>query len=211
VQVSEIFHSIQGETSYAGRPCAFVRLAGCNLDCSYCDTRYAREGGATMPIDEIVQRVLERPVRLVMVTGGEPLLQPETPDLVNRFLLSGYKVLLETNGSLDIGVIPEEAVRIVDMKCPDSGMADRMLLANLEKVRESDEVKFVVSSRRDYLWAKELALKYSLPQRTTVLFSPAHGVLEARELADWILEDDLDCVMQIQLHKIIWPEKQRGV
>ena len=211
MQVSEIFHSIQGETSYAGRPCAVVRLAGCNLDCSYCDTRYAREGGTTVSIDEIVRQVAERSVRLVMVTGGEPLVQDETPELVERFLSSGYTVLVETNGSLDIGVIPEEAVRIVDMKCPGSGMADRMLMANLEKVRERDEVKFVVSSREDYAWAKELALNHSLGQRTTVLFSPTHGVLEPSRLADWILADHLDCVLQLQLHKIIWPEKQRGV
>lgn len=211
MQVSEIFHSIQGETLYAGRPCAFVRLAGCNLDCSYCDTRYAREGGTTVSIDQIVRQVAGRSVRLVMVTGGEPLVQDETPELVKRFVSSGYTVLVETNGSLDIGVIPEEAVRIVDMKCPDSGMADKMLLANLDKVRERDEVKFVVSSRQDYLWAKELALEYSLAQRTTVLVSPTHGTLEPRELADWILEDGLDCVLQLQLHKIIWPEKQRGV
>ena len=211
MQVSEIFHSIQGETSYAGRPCAVVRLAGCNLDCSYCDTRYAREGGTTVSIDEIVRQVAERSVRLVMVTGGEPLVQDETPELVERFLSSGYTVLVETNGSLDIGVIPEEAVRIVDMKCPGSGMADRMLMANLEKVRERDEVKFVVSSRQDYLWARELALEYSLPQRTTVLLSPTHGVLQPRELADWVLEDGLECVLQLQLYKIIWPEKERGV
>jgi len=164
-----------------------------------------------MSTDEIAQRVAERPGRLLMVTGGEPLLQDETPKLVKRFISSGYTVLVETNGSLDIGVIPDEAVRIVDMKCPDSGMADSMLMANLEKVRERDEVKLVVSSRQDYLWARELALEYSLPQRTTVLFSPTHGVLEPRELADWVLEDDLECVLQLQLHKIIWPEKQRGV
>ena len=211
MQVSEIFHSIQGETLYAGRPCAFVRLAGCNLDCSYCDTRYAREGGTTVSIDEIVRQVAERSVRLVTVTGGEPLVQDETPELVKRFVSSGYTVLVETNGSLDIGVIPEEAVRIVDMKCPDSGMAGKMLLANLDKVRERDEVKFVVSSRQDYLWAKELALEYSLAQRTTVLVSPTHGALEPRDLADWILEGGLECVLQLQLHKIIWPEKQRGV
>lgn len=196
---------------YAGRPCAFVRLAGCNLDCTYCDTRYAREGGTTLSVDEIVRLAAERPVRLVMVTGGEPLVQDETPELVDRFVSSGYTVLVETNGSLDIGVIPEEAIRVVDMKCPGSSMADRMLLTNLDIVRECDEVKFVVSSRKDYLWAKELALKYSLPQRTTVLFSPTHGILDAQDLAYWILEDDLDCVMQLQLHKIIWPEKERGV
>lgn len=211
MQVSEIFYSIQGETSYAGRPCILVRLAGCNLDCSYCDTRYARHGGTTMTVDDIVQKVAEHTVRLVMVTGGEPLLQDETPELTRRFISKGHTVLVETNGSLDVGVIPEEAVRIVDMKCPDSGMADRMLLSNLDKVRNRDEVKFVISSRKDYLWAKELARKHSLPQRATVLLSPTHGVLEPRELAGWILEDQFDCVMQLQLHKIIWPEKQRGV
>jgi len=211
VQVSEIFYSIQGETSYAGRPCMFVRLAGCNLDCSYCDTRYARHGGTAMSIDDIVQKVAEHRVRLVMVTGGEPLLQDETPELIRRLNSSGHLVLVETNGSLDIGVLPDEVIRIVDMKCPDSGMADRMLMANLERVGERDEVKFVISTRKDYLWAKELMLRHSLPQRTTVLFSPAHGVLEPRDLAEWILEDHLQCVLQLQLHKIIWPEKQRGV
>jgi len=189
----------------------FVRLAGCNLDCSYCDTRYARHGGTAMSIDDIVQKVAEHRVRLVMVTGGEPLLQDETPELIRRLNSSGHLVLVETNGSLDIGVLPDEVIRIVDMKCPDSGMADRMLMANLERVGERDEVKFVISTRKDYLWAKELMLRHSLPQRTTVLFSPAHGVLEPRDLAEWILEDHLQCVLQLQLHKIIWPEKQRGV
>jgi 7-carboxy-7-deazaguanine synthase len=211
VHVSEIFYSIQGETSYAGRPCMFVRLAGCNLDCSYCDTRYARHGGTPMSVDSIVQKVAEHPVRLVMVTGGEPLLQDETPELIRRLNSSGHLVLVETNGSLDIGVLPDEVIRIVDMKCPDSGMADRMLMANLERVGERDEVKFVISTRKDYLWAKELMLRYSLPQRTTVLLSPAHGVLEPRDLAEWILEDHLECVLQLQLHKIIWPGNQRGV
>jgi 7-carboxy-7-deazaguanine synthase len=211
VQVSEIFYSIQGETSYAGRPCMFVRLAGCNLDCSYCDTRYARHGGTPMSVDSIVQKVAEHPVRLVMVTGGEPLLQDETPELIRRLNSSGHLVLVETNGSLDIGVLPDEVIRIVDMKCPDSGMADRMLMANLERVGERDEVKFVISTRKDYLWAKELMLRYSLPQRTTVLLSPAHGVLEPRDLAEWILEDHLECVLQLQLHKILWPGNQRGV
>ncbi len=189
----------------------FVRLAGCNLDCSYCDTRYARHGGTFTSVDCIVQNVEEHRVRLVMVTGGEPLLQDQTPELIGRLVSRGYTVLVETNGSLDIGVLPDEAIRIVDMKCPDSGMAGKMLMTNLEQVRKRDEVKFVISSRKDYLWAKELMLRHSLPQRTTVLFSPAHGVLRPRDLAEWILEDHLECVLQLQLHKIIWPEKQRGV
>ncbi len=164
-----------------------------------------------MTLDEVLHKVGEHPVRLAMVTGGEPLVQDETPQLVRRLIASGYTVLVETNGSLDIGVLPDETIRIVDMKCPDSGMADRMLLLNLHKVRKCDEVKFVISSRQDYLWAKEKALTYSLPERTTVLFSPAHGMLDLRKLAGWIIEDHLDCVLQLQLHKIIWPERQRGV
>lgn len=211
MQVSEIFYSIQGETSYAGRPCVFVRLAGCNLDCSYCDTPYARAGGIAMTLDEVMHKVEVHQARLAMVTGGEPLVQDETPQLVERLVASGHTVLVETNGSLDIGVLPDEAVRIVDMKCPDSGVGDRMFLPNLHKARERDEVKFVVSSRRDYLWAREMVLSYSLPERTTVLLSPAHGRLDMRQLAEWIIEDHLDCVLQLQLHKIIWSERRRGV
>ena len=211
MQVSEIFYSIQGETSYAGRPCVFVRLAGCNLDCAYCDTPYAREGGTAMALDEVMRNVGEHPVGLAMVTGGEPLVQDETPQLVQMLIEAGYTVLVETNGSLDIGVLPDEAIRIVDMKCPDSGMADRMFLPNLHEVRKGDEIKFVVSSRRDYLWAQEMVLTHALPGPTTVLFSPTHGMLDMRELAEWIIEDHLDCKLQLQLHKIIWPEKRRGV
>jgi 7-carboxy-7-deazaguanine synthase len=164
-----------------------------------------------MALDEVMRSVGEHPVGLAMVTGGEPLVQDETPQLVQMLIDEGYTALVETNGSLDIGVLPEEAVRIVDMKCPGSGMADRMHLSNLHKVRESDEVKFVVSSKEDYLWAKEMVLTHTLPGRTTVLFSPAQGMLDLRELAEWIIEDHLDCKLQLQLHKIIWPERRRGV
>ena len=211
MRVSELFYSIQGETSYAGRPCAFVRLAGCNLDCVYCDTRYAREGGTTMTVDEMVRETTKQQVRLVMVTGGEPLVQNETPELVQRFVAMGHTVLVETNGSLDIDLLPDKVVRIVDMKCPDSGMSDRMLFSNLDRLRDTDEVKFVISSRQDYLWAKQMATTYSLAGRVTVLFSPAYGILKPRDLAGWILDDHLECILQLQLHKIIWSEKQRGV
>ena len=211
MRVSELFYSIQGETSYAGRPCAFVRLAGCNLDCVYCDTRSAREGGTTMTVDEMVRETTKQQVRLVMVTGGEPLVQNETPELVQRFVAMGHTVLVETNGSLDIDLLPDKAVRIVDMKCPDSGMSDRMLFSNLDRLRDTDEVKFVISSRQDYLWAKQMATTYSLAGRVTVLFSPAYGILKPRDLAGWILDDHLECILQLQLHKIIWSEKQRGV
>ena len=164
-----------------------------------------------MTLDEVLHKVGEHPVRLAMVTGGEPLIQDETPQLVRWLIASGYTVLVETNGSLDIGVLPDEAIRIVDMKCPDSGMADRMFLPNLHEVDKGDEVKFVVSSRRDYLWAKEMVSTHALPGHTTVLFSPTHGMLGMRELAEWIIEDHLDCKLQLQLHKIIWPERRRGV
>jgi 7-carboxy-7-deazaguanine synthase len=164
-----------------------------------------------MTVDEMVRETTKQQVRLVMVTGGEPLVQNETPELVQRFVAMGHTVLVETNGSLDIDLLPDKVVRIVDMKCPDSGMSDRMLFSNLDRLRDTDEVKFVISSRQDYLWATQVAVTYSLPQRVTVLLSPAYGILKPRDLAGWILDDHLECILQLQLHKIIWSEKQRGV
>jgi len=164
-----------------------------------------------MTVDEMVRETTKQQVRLVMVTGGEPLVQNETPELVQRFVAMGHTVLVETNGSLDIDLLPDKAVRIVDMKCPDSGMSDRMLFSNLDRLRDTDEVKFVISSRQDYLWAKQMATTYSLAGRVTVLFSPVYGMLKPRDLAGWILDDHLECILQLQLHKIIWSEKQRGV
>lgn len=205
LKVNEIFKSIQGESTYAGLPCTFVRLTGCNLRCNYCDTVYAYEDGVEMGVDEVVSDVKLLGCNLVEITGGEPLLQEETRELVLRLIRDGYQVLVETNGSLDIGVLPEGAIRITDLKCPDSGMADRMDWRNIKRLRPGDEVKFVLSSRGDYDWAKGVVDKYRLTERAKVLIGVAFGRLEPRQVAQWILEDGLNVRLQIQLHRYIWP------
>ena len=203
LKVNEIFYSIQGESSFAGRPCLFVRLTGCNLRCTYCDTRYAYDRGDDMPLHAILREVDRRDCPLVEVTGGEPLLQRESGELVKALLDGGRTVLVETNGTLDIGAVDERALRIVDVKCPGSGMADHALLDNLDNLTPRDEVKFVLSHRRDYEWACEIASRFSLFGRVTVLFSPLHGVLGPGRLAEWMLADRVDGRLQIQLHKVI--------
>ncbi len=210
LRVSEIFHSIQGESTYAGLPCVFVRLAGCNLNCSYCDTRYARQGGEALSRETIVSRAEAYPVRLIEITGGEPLLQEETPTLVADLADRGWEVLVETNGSRDISVLDPRAVRIMDLKCPASGESGKTRWENLELLTPRDEVKFVISGREDYLWAKGVVAE-RLPPGSEVLFSPAAGLLDPAELAGWILEDGLAVRLQLQLQKIIWPGVERGV
>jgi 7-carboxy-7-deazaguanine synthase len=210
--VTEIFKSIQGESTWAGLPCTFVRLAGCNLRCAYCDTRYADEEGTRMSIRAILERCDALGCNLVEVTGGEPLAQPECPTLVTCLLESGYTVLVETNGTLPIASLPAEAVKIMDIKCPGSGMCDRMDASNLDAVSPRDEIKFVIGDRADYEWARDTAARHNLTKRcSAVLFSPAFGTLEPDALASWILEDRLPVRLQIQLHKYIWPPGQRGV
>jgi len=213
LKVNEIFYSIQGESSCAGRPCVFVRLTGCNLRCSYCDTRYAYEGGDDLGINDIVERVSSLKCPLVEVTGGEPLIQEETPTLIHRLLEQGYKVLMETNGSCDISQVNDRCVKIVDFKCPSSGETNSSDLKNLERVTDHDEVKFVVGDREDYEYAKGiLALTNPNICRTNIVhFSPVFGVMEPKTLARWILEDCLDVRLHLQLHKMIWPPDQRGV
>jgi len=210
LKVGEIFYSIQGESTHAGRPCVFVRLAGCNLDCSYCDTRYAREGGEPLSRETIVARAAGYRCRLIEITGGEPLLQEETPALVAALLDRGLEVLVETNGSLDISVLDPRAVRIMDLKCPASGETGKMRWENLERLTTLDEVKFVVSGREDYLWAKRV-VEERLPAGPAVLFSPAGARLAPAELAAWIIGDGLEVRFQLQLQKIIWPGTERGV
>lgn len=208
--VNEIFFSIQGESSFAGLPCFFVRLTGCNLRCSYCDTRYAYEEGEDMSVEELLSAMPPGYQGLVEVTGGEPLLQEACPGLVDRLLQRGHTVLVETNGSLDIRPLPGASVCILDIKCPDSGMSDRMNFDNLSHLRSQDEVKFVIQSRSDYLWARDLLRRSPARPAGKVLFSPAHGVCEPRELADWILADRLPARIQIPLHRLLWPEFERG-
>ena len=210
LKVSEIFHSIQGESSWSGQPCAFIRLTGCNLRCAYCDTSYAYEQGRFMEISEILERVRRLRCDLVEVTGGEPLIQEETPSLIGRLLDEGHTVLLETNGSIDIGGVDRRCVRIVDIKCPSSGMAGQNDLRNLKKLRARDELKFVIGSREDYEFARELLSTFPAVRRK-INFSPVFGVLAPRSLAEWILHDRLPVRLNLQLHKIIWGPEARGV
>lgn len=208
--MNEIFHSIQGESSRAGEPCVFVRLTGCNLRCAYCDTRYAYEQGEFLEISEILERVRNLRCDLVEVTGGEPLLQADTPELIVKLLDADYTVLLETNGSLDIGVVDTRCQRIVDIKCPSSGVSERNDLRNLAKVGAHDELKFVLGSREDYEFARRILA--TMPAAgCTINFSPVFGTLEPRLLAQWILEDRLAVRLNLQIHKLIWDPETRGV
>ena len=211
MKVNEIFRSIQGESSFAGRPCTFVRLTGCNLRCVWCDTAYAFYEGADMTIEAIVERVRAYGVPLVEVTGGEPLLQADVLPLMSRLSDLGYTVLLETGGSLPVERVDPRVVKIVDLKCPGSGEADRNLWENLAWIRPPDEIKFVVASRADYEWARRAIREHSLDQRAGLLISPVHDAVDLEELAGWILEDGLPVRFQVQLHKLIYGADRRGV
>jgi 7-carboxy-7-deazaguanine synthase len=211
LRVTEIFRSIQGESSWAGTPCAFVRLTGCNLRCVWCDTAYAFHGGTSMTVGEVLETVGRLGCRLVEVTGGEPLAQSEAIALMDGLLRRGHDVLLETGGSLPIDAVPEGVVRIVDVKCPGSGEAHRNHWENLARLRPTDEVKFVIADRDDYLWAKTVLVEHALPGRCKVLFSAVHAALTPGDLAGWILEDCLPVRMQIQMHKVLWPGVERGI
>ncbi|MDO9528682.1 MAG: radical SAM protein [Syntrophales bacterium] len=213
LKINEIFYGIQGESSYAGRPCVFVRLTGCNLRCSYCDTQYAYSEGEEMQIDEIIGRVSSYRCSLVEVTGGEPLIQEETPNLIHRLLEEGFEVLLETNGSRDISKIDGRCIRIIDIKCPSSGEEKRSDPENLKRLREKDEIKFVIGDRTDYEYAKNIldTINLDSPVKNTIHFSNVFGQMHPRTLAQWILEDNLNVRLHVQLHKFIWGPEQRGV
>lgn len=212
VRVNEIFYSIQGESTWAGRPCVFVRLTGCNLRCSWCDTAYAFYEGAQMEIAAVIVRVRSYGCRLVELTGGEPLLQQGIHALIEALLAEEYEVLIETSGERDIGVLDPRVIRIIDLKCPDSGEVERNLWANIAHLNARDEVKFVIASRRDYEWACGVISEYRLQGRVNaILLSPAFGLIEPIALAGWILEDRLPARMQLQMHKYIWSPATRGV
>ena len=212
LNVSEIFYSIQGESRYAGSPCLFIRLSDCNLRCSYCDARYTyEEPGQKMTVAAILEEVQKTPGVMVEVTGGEPLLQDGVYPLLDSLLADGRKVLLETNGSLDISRVPDGVIRIMDLKCPDSLMHQRMDLANLAHLRPADEIKFVLSSRRDYEWAKEMIRNHNLTDIAHLTCSPVTTSLASNELAQWLMHDQLPCRLQLQLHTILWPGQNRGV
>jgi 7-carboxy-7-deazaguanine synthase len=226
--ITEIFKSIQGEGTRAGLPCIFVRLTGCNLRCTWCDTAYAFHGGQKVSVDEVMERVesLNRRsdgstagVSLVELTGGEPLLQEEIYPLADRLLAAGYTVMMETSGERFIGRLPKEVIKIVDVKCPDSGEPDTFDPRNLEQLSAKDEVKFVISNRKDYEFAREFSREHRLPERVReVLLSPVHddpkgkwSGLEPRELVEWMLEDGLQVRLGLQLHKIVWDPAMRSV
>ena len=210
--VNEIFLSLQGESTWAGLPCVFVRLTACDLRCTYCDTAYAFTEGKRRSLAEVLAAALAFDCPLVEVTGGEPLLQPAALPLMAALCDAGRTVLLETSGAHDISRVDPRVHRIMDLKTPGSGESGRNLWANLPHLTPRDEVKFVIGSREDYVWAREKTLHFDLPQRVkAVLFSPVFGRIEPAEIASWILEDKLNVRFQIQLHKILWDPLRRGV
>ena len=212
LRVNEIFKSIQGESSYAGIPCVFVRLTGCNLRCSYCDTTYAYDEGAEMSACEILETIKRYGCKNVCVTGGEPLLQSSVNKLINLLKKNRYKIFVETGGSINIDKLPRAVTRIMDIKCPDSGMDKEMDWDNIDRLKSSDEVKFIILSKKDYEWAKRITRKYKLTGRAQILFGVAsYGRMKPKTLAGWILKDNLEVRFQLQLQKYIWPDKVRGV
>lgn len=210
IRLTEIFYSIQGESSFAGLPCVFVRLAGCNLRCRWCDSEYTFTGGTKVSIEEIVSRVKDYGCPLVEVTGGEPLAQPEAFELIARLCDEGLEVLIETSGSVDVSAVDPRARLIMDLKCPGSGEDEKNLFSNLDKLREGDEIKFVIADRRDYEWALEVIATYKLQHRA-LLFSPVWGEMAMRDLAEWMLADRVPARFQTQLHKHIWGPDVTGV
>jgi 7-carboxy-7-deazaguanine synthase len=210
--VNEIFHSIQGESTHTGRPCVFVRLTACDLRCAWCDTPYAFHEGRKMSVDQVVDDVGAFQCQVVEITGGEPLLQTDVYPLMQELLDRGHTVLLETGGHRSIADVPRAVIRIVDIKCPASGEAHKNYWPNIDLLAPSDEVKFVVQDRADYEFARDVVARHGLVERcAAVLMSPVHGILPARDLAAWILEDRLSVRLQLQAHKYIWSADTRGV
>lgn len=206
--LNEIFFSLQGESSRQGLPCVLVRLTGCNLRCGYCDTPYAYQEGKEVPIDEIVGRVKKYGCRLVEITGGEPMAQPETAELARRLLALDLTVMVETNGSFDISALPDGVIRIVDIKTPGSGAGKSFLWDNLKHLGEKDEIKFVITSREDFDWAVRQVKKHGLANICAVNISPAAGMVAERDAAQWILESGLPLRLNLQLHRILWGGKR---
>ena len=210
MKVCEIFTSIQGESRFAGMPCTFIRMTGCNLRCSYCDTSYAYNEGDNRSEDSILNRVEKAGTGLVEITGGEPLLQKAVGSLITRLLNEGFDVLVETNGSLPIRDIDKRAIVILDIKTPGSGMSDRMDFSNIDYIKSTDEIKFVITNRVDYEWSRDVIVKYDLTERCHLLLSPAYGMLDPRDLIQWMLEDRIHARLNLQLHKYIFGPDARG-
>jgi 7-carboxy-7-deazaguanine synthase len=211
MKIAELFSSLQGESTFAGLPCTFVRAAGCNLRCTYCDTLYAREGGAEVTTEQIFREVKKAGISLVALTGGEPLLQEESYRLMDCLLQEGYRVLLETNGSVSVERLDQRVVKIMDLKCPGSGMSGQMIFSNIALLNRDDEVKFVISDKGDFDWALRIIRDYGLVARCHVLISPVLQRLGPAQAADWILQERLPVRLQLQQHKLIWPERASGL
>ena len=211
VTVNEIFKSIQGESSFTGLPCIFIRLTGCNLRCTWCDTEYAFYEGKSKSVQEILDTIEPLGVPLVEITGGEPLLQDSVYDLINALLAKEYTVLVETGGGVSVAKVPEPVIKILDIKCPGSGEEEKNLWDNLDHLNPHDEVKFVLADRADYEWSREVLDRTGIHKKLKVLFSPVYDKLDLKELAAWVLEDNLPVRMQTQLHKIIWGKDAIGV
>ncbi len=211
MKIIEIYKSIQGESLFSGWPCIFIRTAGCNLRCSYCDTKYAYKDGKEISVKTLLPKIKKYKAKLVEITGGEPLLQKDLILLIKELLRNKYKVLIETNGSLDISNIPVDVIKIIDIKCPGSHMSDKNYFKNINYLTKKDEVKFVITDKSDYDWAKRKIKALSLDKKTNITFSPVwKSKYFCRNLAEWILTDGLDVRFQVQLHKIIWPLRKRG-
>jgi len=211
IKINEIYLSVQGESTHTGLPCIFIRLTGCNLRCSWCDTAYAFHEGKNMSIDEILQKVENFGIHLVEITGGEPLMQDNVYTLMRRLIEKGYKVMLETGGSISLERVPKDVIKIMDLKCPGSGEQEKNNLDNLKLLAPHDEVKFVILDKKDYEWSRDIIKKYKINETAHVLLSPVFDKLELKEMVKWILEDRLPVRLQTQLHKIIWDKNTIGV
>ncbi len=211
LKINEIYASIQGESSHTGLPCVFIRLTGCNLRCSWCDTAYAFHEGTNLTIEETLQKVEAFALPLVEITGGEPLLQEDVYPLMQALLQKGYRVMLETGGALPIHKVPEKVIKILDIKCPGSGEEKKNHLENLKSLAPHDEIKFVLLDRADYEWSRDLLNSFDLNPCIQILFSPVYDKLDLKDLSKWILEDRLPVRLQTQLHKVIWSKDTIGV
>ena len=211
LKINEIYYSVQGESTHSGCPCIFIRLTYCNLRCSYCDTEYAFYDGKDMEITDIMSEIKQWDCNLVEVTGGEPLFQDKCIDLLNELVNSNYEVMLETGGSLSISNVPKKVIKIVDFKCPSSGMVKKNLWSIVDDLQAHDEVKFVIGNREDFDWAKDRITEYSLDKICTLLFSPTFGEIDPQQIVEWILAENLPVRMQLQMHKMIWSPEEKGV
>ena len=211
LKINEIYASIQGESSHTGLPCVFIRLTGCNLRCTWCDTAHAFYEGKNMDIEEILQEIETHKLPLIEITGGEPLMQENVYPLMDTLLEKGYQVMLETGGSLSIEKVPEKVIKILDIKCPGSGEESKNHLDNLNYLSPHDEIKFVLLDRADYDWSRKLIQEYDLDSSAQILFSPVYDKLDLKDLSKWVLEDQLPVRLQTQLHKVIWSKDTIGV